>query len=79
MAEQTKGRKCSDCSYWKVRESPCTYYDQIQQGIVLKTDQACGDFRPRQKAKKSLNCTRPMVTQSKAILRPSIIRENQPF
>jgi hypothetical protein len=57
MAERGKGKKCSSCAYWKVKDSPCTYYDQIVQGVILKTDEACSDFYPKEKEKPKLHKT----------------------
>jgi hypothetical protein len=56
MAERGKDKKCSDCANWKVKDSQCTYYDDIVHGIIHKTDDACSDFYPKenQKSKKTL-------------------------
>lgn len=55
MAVRGKGKKCIDCEYWKVKDSPCTYYDDIVKGVVLKTDSACSDFCPKGKEKLKLH------------------------
>jgi len=49
MAE--RGRTCGECAHWKVAGSPCTYYDAIRRGVLLKTDRACDDFELSKKAK----------------------------
>ncbi len=49
MAE--RGRTCGECAHWKVSGSPCTYYDAIRRGVLLKTDRACDDFELSKKAK----------------------------
>lgn len=49
MAE--RGRTCGDCANWKVKGSPCTYYDAIVRGVVNKWDPACEDFEPNKKTK----------------------------
>ena len=57
MAE--RGRTCGDCANWKVRGSPCTYYDSITRGVLKKTDRACEDFEPakgKQKPKPHKTC-----------------------
>jgi hypothetical protein len=49
MAE--RGRTCGDCANWKVRGSPCTYYDSIVRWVLNKRDPACEDFIANKKAK----------------------------
>jgi hypothetical protein len=51
MVERTRGKRCGDCANWKVKDSPCTYYDDIVKGILGKSDDACEDFYPKEKEK----------------------------
>ncbi len=55
MAGRGKGKKCSDCANWKVKDSQCTYYDDIVHGIIHKTDDACSDFYPKENQKSKLH------------------------
>ena len=55
MAERGKGKKCADCANWKVKDSQCTYYDDIVHGIIQKTDDACNDFYPKENQKSKLH------------------------
>ncbi|MCW3984260.1 MAG: hypothetical protein NWE96_09750 [Candidatus Bathyarchaeota archaeon] len=55
MGKRGKGKKCGDCAYWKVKDSPCTYQDDIRKGVILKTDPACEDFYPKDKEKTKLH------------------------
>ena len=55
MAERGNGKKCADCANWKVKDSKCTYYDEIVKGIIVKTDIACSDFYPKGKEKPKLH------------------------
>ncbi len=55
MAERGKGKKCGDCANWKVKDSPCSYQDDIRKGVILKTDPACEDFYPKGKEKPKLH------------------------
>jgi hypothetical protein len=57
MAERGKDKKCADCANWKIKNSPCTYYDDIVRGIIGKTDPACEDFYPKQKEKPKAHKT----------------------
>jgi len=54
-----RGRTCGECAHWKVSGSPCTYYDAIRRGVLLKTDRACADFeqsKTKQKPKLHKVC-----------------------
>lgn len=55
MAERGKNKKCADCANWKVKDSQCTYYDDIVHGIIHKTDDACSDFYPKENQKSKLH------------------------
>ena len=77
MAERGKGRKCADCANWKVKDSACTYYDEIVKGLIVKTDDACTDFILKEK--KSLSYTNPVATQIKDHSKPSTTIKNQLF
>lgn len=55
MGERGKGKKCGDCANWKVKDSPCSYQEDIRKGVILKTDSACGDFYPKGKEKPKLH------------------------
>ncbi|MCW4046156.1 MAG: hypothetical protein NWE99_01135, partial [Candidatus Bathyarchaeota archaeon] len=57
MVQRGKGKKCGDCAHWKVKDSPCTYQDDIRKGVILKTDPACEDFYPKDKEKPKLHKT----------------------
>ena len=57
MVERGRGKRCADCSNWKVKDSPCTYYDDIVKGIIAKTDAACEDFFPKEKEKAKAHKT----------------------
>jgi hypothetical protein len=55
MTERGKGKKCAECANWKVKDSPCTYQDDIRKGIIRITDPACDDFYPKGKEKPKLH------------------------
>ena len=55
MSERGKGKRCSDCANWKVKDSHCTYYDEIVKGIITKKDPACDDFYPKGKEKSKMH------------------------
>ena len=55
MSERGKGKKCGDCANWKVKDSHCTYYDDIVKGTIVKSDPACDDFYPKGKEKPKLH------------------------
>jgi hypothetical protein len=55
MAERGKGKTCGNCANWKVKDSACTYYDDIVKGIICKTDSACDDFSSKGKEKPKLH------------------------
>lgn len=55
MAERGKGKKCADCANWKIKDSPCTYQDEIRKGIIRINDPACDDFYPKGKEKPKLH------------------------
>jgi hypothetical protein len=55
MAERGKGKKCGNCANWKVKDSPCSYKEDIRKGVILKTDPACEDFYPKGKEKPKLH------------------------
>jgi hypothetical protein len=55
MADRGKGKKCGDCANWKVKDSHCTYYDEIVKGTIVKSDPACDDFYPKGKEKPKLH------------------------
>ena len=55
MAERGKGKKCADCANWKVKDSPCTYQEDIRKGIIRINDPACDDFYPKGKEKPKLH------------------------
>jgi len=55
MAERGKDKKCADCANWKVKDSQCTYYDDIVHGIIHKTDDACNDFYPKENQKSKIH------------------------
>ena len=55
MAQRGKNKKCADCANWKIKESQCTYYDDIVHGIIHKTDDACSDFYPKEKQKSKIH------------------------
>lgn len=57
MVQRGKGKKCGDCAYWKVKDSPCTYQDDIRKGVILKTDPVCENFYPKDKEKPKLHKT----------------------
>ncbi|MCW3983193.1 MAG: hypothetical protein NWE96_04275 [Candidatus Bathyarchaeota archaeon] len=57
MVQRGKGKKCGDCANYKVKDSPCTYQDDIRKGVILKTDPACEDFYPKDKEKPKLHKT----------------------
>jgi hypothetical protein len=63
MTERGKGKKCLDCANWKVKDSPCTYYDEIVKGLILKTDPACTDFFPKGKEKNKIHKTSGLSDQ----------------
>ena len=45
--------KCRDCKYWEnLKDSPCTYQEDIRKGIIRKTDPACEDFHPKEDKEK---------------------------
>jgi hypothetical protein len=55
MSERGKGKRCADCANWKVKDSHCTYYDEIVKGVITKKDPACDDFYPKGKEKPKLH------------------------
>lgn len=55
MAERGKGKKCADCANWKIKDSHCTYQDDIRKGIIRINDPACDDFYPKGKEKPKLH------------------------
>jgi hypothetical protein len=55
MGERGRGKKCGDCANWKIKDSPCTYYDDIVKGTIVKSDPACDDFYPKGKEKPKLH------------------------
>jgi len=55
MGDRGKGKKWGGCANWKVKDSPCTYQDDIRKGVILKTDAACDDFYPKGKEKPKLH------------------------
>jgi hypothetical protein len=57
MVERGRGKRCGDCANWKVKDSPCTYYDDIVKGILAKTDAACEDFFPKEKERTKAHKT----------------------
>ncbi|MCW3984191.1 MAG: hypothetical protein NWE96_09380 [Candidatus Bathyarchaeota archaeon] len=57
MVQRGKGKKCGDCAYWKVKDSPCTYQDDIRKGVIRINDPACDDFYPKDKEKPKLHKT----------------------
>jgi hypothetical protein len=57
MGQRGKGKKCGDCANWKLKDSPCTYYDDIIKGVINKTDPACEDFYPKGKEKPKVHKT----------------------
>ena len=57
MVERGRGKRCADCANWKVKDSPCTYYDDIVKGILGKADAACEDFFPKEKEKAKAHKT----------------------
>jgi hypothetical protein len=63
MAERGKDKKCADCANWKVKDSQCTYYDDIVHGIINKTDDACNDFYPKEKQKSKQHKTSGIAEQ----------------
>lgn len=63
MGQRGKGKKCGDCANWKLKDSPCTYYDDIVKGIIKKTDPACEDFYPKGKEKPKVHKTSGFAEQ----------------
>lgn len=55
MAERGKGKKCADCANWKIKDSHCTYQEEIRKGIIRINDPACDDFYPKGKEKPKLH------------------------
>ncbi len=55
MAERGQGKKCADCTNWKVKDSACTYQEDIRKGIIRITDPACEDFYPKRREKPKLH------------------------
>ena len=55
MSERGKGKKCGDCANWKVKDSPCSYQEDIRKGVIVKIDPACEDFYPKGKEKPKLH------------------------
>jgi hypothetical protein len=51
MEKRKSQKKCGDCVNWRVKDSPCTYYDDIVKRIIMNTDPACDDFCPKGKDK----------------------------
>ncbi len=57
MAERGKGKKCADCAYWHIKDSPCTYQEEIRQGTIRYLDPVCEDFYPKGKERPKLHKT----------------------
>jgi hypothetical protein len=55
MTNRGEGKKCGVCANWKIKDSPCTYYDDIINRTIGKTDPACSDFYPKGKDKLKLH------------------------
>lgn len=40
---------CGDCAYWYTEK--CPFLDDVKKGLLKRTDEACGEYYPKQKEK----------------------------